>query len=176
MASGWLCALREIINTVIERGLIEKWIEENAPEAWRDGYLMLRANGVRPNDAMLAVWLSCAIDDRGDLRSRDDFARFMGVCRAVTYQWEARRPEIRRWSELLQVMRMRGARLAQVDVATFEAAVGEKGTAADRKLYYQRAGVWEDESRVHLVGDEDGPVDVRITEVVVEMPNGSVEG
>lgn len=129
---------------------LERWMREEAPSGWLDGYLFLRARGVRYRDAMLATWLSLRTDDRGDVRTRDDFARLMGVARATTYGWEGRRPEIRQWAELLQVMRMRGARLAEIDERTFEAAVGEESSASDRKLYYQRAGVWEESVGVML--------------------------
>jgi len=122
---------------------LERWLASDAPPAWLDGYLFLRAKGVRYRDAMLATWLSLGKDDRGEVHSREDFAHVMGVSRATTYAWEGRRPQIRRWAELLQVMRLRGSRLAEVDEATFLAAKG--GTAADRKLYYQRAGVWEED-------------------------------
>jgi len=138
---------------------VEAWLREEASPRWLDGYLWLRGRGVRYRDAMLATWLSLAKDDRGSIATRDDFARVMGVARATTYDWEGRRPEIRQWAELLQVMRMRGMRLAEVDERTYEAAAGKEGrstTAADRKLYYQRAGVWEEELGVLLrEGDEE---------------------
>lgn len=138
---------------------IEEWLKENAPAPWLEGYLFLRGQGVRYRDAMLATWLSLSRDDRGGVPTRNDFANVMGVVRATTYQWESRRPEIRQWAELLQVLRLRGSRLAQVDERTYEAAAAEGGSAADRKLYYQRAGVWEEEQRLHLVGAEEGPME-----------------
>ncbi len=127
-----------------------RWMKEEASPAWLEGYLFLKARGVRYRDAMLAVWLSLAKDDRGEVETREEFARLMGVARATTYGWEARRPEIRQWAELLQVMRMRGMRLAEVDERTYWAAVNEEGSATDRKLYYQRAGVWEESVGVML--------------------------
>ena len=132
-----------------------RWMKEEAAPAWLEGYLFLRARGVRYRDAMLAVWLSLRTDDRGEVRTRGDFARLMGVARATTYGWEGRRPEVRQWAELLQVMRMRGARLAEVDERTFWAAVDEEGSATDRKLYYQRAGVWEESVGVMLREEEE---------------------
>jgi len=153
--------LFEGVAPVGERVLLVElvqWMREEAAPAWLDGYLFLKARGVRYRDAMLAVWLSLRTDDRGEVRTRGDFARLMGVARATTYGWEGRRPEIRQWAELLQVMRMRGMRLAEVDERTYWAAVDEEGSATDRKLYYQRAGVWEDMQRLRVVGDGDGPV------------------
>jgi len=131
---------------------LERWMREEAPPAWFDGYLFLRAKGVKGHDALLATWLSLGKDDRGEINSRENFARLVGRSRATTYLWEGRRPQIRRWAELLQVMRLRGSRLAEVDEATFMAAV--RGGAADRKLYYQRAGVWEED--VGLVFRDQG--------------------
>ena len=135
---------------------LERWLREEASPDWLDGYLWLRGRGVRYRDAMLATWLSLRKDDRGELGTREDFARLMGVSRAATYAWEGKRPEIRQWAELLQVIRMRGARLAEVDERTYLAAVAAcKSTAADRKLYYQRAGVWEEELGVALREGEE---------------------
>jgi hypothetical protein len=52
-------------------------------------------------------------------------------------------------------MRMRGARLAEVDEQTYLAAAGEGSSATDRKLYYQRAGVWEENVGVMLREEEE---------------------
>jgi hypothetical protein len=53
---------------------------------------------------------------------------------------------------------LRGARLAEVDERTYSAAVDSDSSASDRKLYYQRAGVWNEEATMHVVGAGDGPV------------------
>jgi DNA-binding XRE family transcriptional regulator len=107
---------------------------------------------------MLAVWLSVASYDRGEVKTRADLADLMSVSRQTTYGWEAKQP-VREWAELLRLRRMRGSHLAEVDERTYVKAIGEESSASDRKLYYQRAGVWEDEQRLHLVGAEDGPVE-----------------
>jgi len=138
---------------------LEAWLQGEAPPAWLEGYLFLRSRGVRYRDAMLATWLSLATDDRGDIATREDFARLMGVSRATTYQWESRRPKIHDWAELLRLMRLRGARLAEVDERTYRAAVAADSSASDRKLYYQRAGVWDEEATLHLVGAQGGPME-----------------
>lgn len=135
---------------------IEEWLQ-GRPE-WLEGYLFLRSKGVRYRDAMLAVWLSLSKDDRGEVATRDEFAKIMGVSRASTYEWETKRPEIRQWAEFLQVQRLRGMRLAEVDEAAYQAAISEKGTASDRQLYYKRAGVWEDRVGVRPVDPDDEPV------------------
>lgn len=133
------------------------WLDDGArkPE-WKAGYDFLRARGVRHRYAALAVWLSLSRDDRGEIGTRDDFANLMGVSRQTTYQWEERQP-VRDWAAVLQVMRLRGSRLAEVDEATYVAAKAAGSSASDRKLYYQRAGVWEERVGVRPVEAEDGP-------------------
>ncbi len=136
---------------------LEAWLDDGAPSPmWKAGYDFLRARGVRHRYAALAVWLSLSRDDRGEIKTRDDFAKLMGVSRQTTYQWEERQP-VREWAAVLQVMRLRGSRLADVDWATYQRAIGEDTTAADRRLYYQRAGVWEERVGVRPVDTEDGP-------------------
>jgi DNA-binding XRE family transcriptional regulator len=151
--------------------LFSDWLDELAPSSfWADGYELLRARGVRHRYAALATWLSLGRDDRGDLQTRDDFANFMGVARQTTYDWEDRRP-VREWAEMLRVLRMRGARLANVDERTYRAAVGDESSARDRELYYKRASVWEDQQRVTLVGDEEeAPVQQTVSFDVNALP------
>jgi transcriptional regulator with XRE-family HTH domain len=142
---------------------LEEWLETEAPRvlgveaaaSWTEGYWILRRRGVPHRDAMLAVWLSLSKDDRGVIGTREELANVMGVSRATTYDWEAKRPEIRRWAEFLQVLRMRGNRLAEVDEKTYDVAVSEDSSAADRKLFYQRAGVWEDKEVLKVIETGD---------------------
>ena len=49
--------------------------------------------------------------------------------------------------------------MAKVDERTYKAAKGKESSASDRKLYYQRAGVWGEESTLHVVGAGEGPVE-----------------
>ncbi|RLC80096.1 MAG: hypothetical protein DRJ03_22315 [Chloroflexi bacterium] len=136
---------------------LEAWLDDDAPSPmWKAGYDFLRSKGVRHRYAALAVWLSLSRDDRGEIETRDDFANLMGVARQTTYQWEERQP-VREWAAVLQVMRLQGSRLAEVDERTYTSATGLDSSAADRKLYYQRAGVWEERVGVRPVDTEDGP-------------------
>ena len=141
-------------NHIRKSDLEEIFFSNEQMAMWVDGYQALRALGVRHYYASLAVWLSLSRDDRGEVRTREDFARLMGVSRSTTYQWEERKP-IREWAEWLRLRRLCGHRLAEVDERTYLAAAGEDSSASDRKLYYQRSGVWEDQSRLTLVGDEE---------------------
>lgn len=134
---------------------IEAWLQDRP--LWLDGYLYLRAKGVRYRDAMLAVWLSLGKDDRGDVKTRADFANLLGISRATTYHWETHRP-IQRWAEALLLIRLRGSRLAEVDEATYDAAIAETGAAGDRRLYYQRARVLEETTRL-LFDEAQDPLD-----------------
>ena len=143
---------------------LEEWIA-SAPAMLRETFEFLKANKVHYRMAFLLAWNSCAEDDRGAIKTRDDFARFMGVCRQVTYQWINRfgRVEYKCWLEDIHRMRMLGSRMAQVDQCTYEAAVSPAGKAVDRELFYKRAGVWKDNGRVELVGDAAQPI--RVIEV-----------
>jgi hypothetical protein len=163
---------------------LEAWIDalpDKSKAAWVEGYLYLRTvHGASPHDAMLAVWMSVASYDRGDLKSRDDFSAFIGVSRAVTYQWERRRPQIREWVEELQFMRLHGARLAEVDERTYLAAIGTDGSASDRKLYYERANVLKAEGKLKLVGgdkeDGDSPIEfVNVTDAELDEIRDALE-
>lgn len=137
--------------------VLEAWLNDSAPSPmWKAGYDFLRARGMRHRYAALVVWLSLSKDDRGEIKTRDDFANLMGVSRQTTYQWEERQP-VREWAAVLQVMRLQGSRLAEVDERTYTSAAGLDSSASDRKLYYQRAGVWEERVGVRPVDTEDGP-------------------
>ena len=152
---------------------LDRWLDECAPSsAWGDGYGLLRSRGVDHRYAALAVWLSLSRDDRGKIQTREEFANFMGVSRQTTYDWESKRP-VREWAEMLRVLRLRGAQLAEVDRRTYLKAVDEESSAADRQLYYKRAGVWEDQARLTLIGD-DGEAPVR-SEVVFDLSTLPVE-
>jgi hypothetical protein len=112
-------------NVLIEE--LERWLERDAPgPTWAEGYWILRKKGVPGRDAALVTWLSLGKDDRGEFDTREKFAQgVMGVSRATTYDWEAKRPEVREWAEFLLMLRMRGSRLAEVDEATYGAAVSK---------------------------------------------------
>lgn len=122
---------------------IAAWVEQ-APEAWMEEFAFLRAKKVHYKHALLAVWLSLSKDDRGEVKTRDDLAKVLGVAKQTTYDWEHKHPEIAEYAELLLLRRMRGSRLAEVDEMTYQAAAAEAGTHNDRKLYYKRAGVWDE--------------------------------
>ena len=147
----------------------ESWLDEHSPSPlWYEGYWLLRARGVRFRYAALAVWLSLRSDDRGEIQTRSDFANLMGVGRRTTYDWEKRQP-VRKWEEMLRLLRLRGSRLAEVDEQTYQAAISEKGGSSDRRLYYQRAGVLDELHTLQLVGADKGPVEyVDVTEGELE--------
>jgi hypothetical protein len=146
----------------------ERWLEDQASEWWLEDYRVLRQQGWKWKDAFCITWLSLRKGDRGTLPTVESLADWLGISRRWFYNRRAKfdgqpGPGQNLWdvtAEHLQLRRLRGSRLAEVDQVTFEqAASAEKSTARDRELYYKRAGVWTDEKRVQVVGDGGGPVD-----------------
>ena len=136
---------------------IERWMNKSRP-AWREGYdfLMATKAGIRYYDALLAVWLSVGKDDRGALETRDDFARFIGVSRAVTYQWQDRRPEILVWAREIVEHRFDNSKIAAVDGRVIQKATARSTTVPWVRLFYERAGLLKSEGKLHLVGGDKG--------------------
>ena len=139
---------------------VERWLIRSRP-AWREGYdyLMATKAGIRYYDALLAVWLSVSKDDRGTLETRDDFARFIGVSRAVTYQWQDRRPEILVWARELVEHRFDNSKIAAVDGRVIQKATARSTTVPWVRLFYERAGLLKASFNLHHMGAEDGPVE-----------------
>lgn len=161
-----MVGVRQITDTTDEgpkksQARVERWLAQARP-AWREGYdfLMATKPGVQYYDALLAVWLSVGKDDRGKLRTRDEFAGFIGVSRAVTYQWQARRPEIAAWAQELVELRFGGTRLADVDERVYEKAKGRNSTPGWARLFYERGGVLRQVLGLHHMGPDDGPVQI----------------
>jgi hypothetical protein len=124
---------------------------------WAEGYQKLRALGVRWTYAAYASWKAIHRDDRGGIRTVKEFSRWLGRSESTIYQWPQRAP-IDDWAKYLRTDYFLD-RMAEVDQRTYEVAVSEDGSATDRKLFYQRSGVWDDERTLHLVGDDDGPIE-----------------
>ena len=145
--------------------MIEGWLaglDEAAREPWEEGYRWLRAQGLKARDAIIAVWLSLATDDRGGLTTQQALADFLGYRRRETIYDRRVKKGLDEWAERLMILRLRGQRLAQVDERTFQAAASEEGTHQDRRLYYQRAGVLQ--GRLEVTGDKEAPLPVIIYE------------
>lgn len=131
--------------------------------AWRAGYeyLMTTKPGARYYDVLLAVWLSCTKSDRGDLATQERFADFIGVSRAVTYQWLDRRPEIKEWARELVELRFDASTIGEVDTRLIQKAKSTDSTPQWVRLFYQRAQVLKEELDLHHMGAEDGPIEIR---------------
>jgi hypothetical protein len=170
---GFIETTQPVKRTAAE---VETWLTTKAKPIWLAEYEYLRTQGLRHYEAVLSVWLSLSKDDRGNVQTRDDLARVLGVARATTYEWEAKHPQIREQAEALQVRRLRGSRLADVDERTYQAAIAVAGTAKDRQLYYQRAGVWEEAQRVRVVGDDDDQPYADVTEGEIEAIRRALSG
>lgn len=151
---------------------IEQWMQSASP-AWRDNFLFLQANGIKGKDAMLVTWMALDRSSRkkAGLETREALADFLGVSRPVTYQWEERHTfgdesqqhDMRYWADVLRIRHM-AQRLGDVDENLYHCAKGRDTTAQMIHLYYKRAGVHIDESKLHLVGEGDGPVEIRRAE------------
>lgn len=148
--------------------LAEQWMAGQAVQWWLEDYRYLRSQGWKWKDALCVVWLSLRKDDRGDVGTVEALTDWLGVSRRWYYSRRGKfdgqpGPGQNLWdvmAEQLQIRRLRGARLAEVDEVTYEKAVDRKGTTwRDRELYYKRAGALQEESRVQIVGDGGGPVD-----------------
>lgn len=142
---------------------VERRLKKRTP-AWRAAYdFLMETKGpeIRYYDALLAVWMSATKKDRGDLAGWQEFADFIGVSRQVLYQWIKRRPEIKEWAKELTENRFDASTIAEVDAELCRRAKSRMGKTADIRLFYERAGVLKNDSRITLAGDEDEPVVVK---------------
>jgi hypothetical protein len=150
----------------ISMRLAEAWLAEQPCGWWIEDYRLLRSQGWKWKDAFSVVWMSLRRDDRGALGSVEELTNWLGVTRRWFY---GRRSKFDNqpvkganlWdlmAEQLQLRRLKGARLAEVDERTFDAAVAQGGTARDRELYYKRAGVLP--STVQVTGSTSNEVKV----------------
>lgn len=153
-----------------EQSAAEAWLHSDAGRRLGDGalgtaalsqfflesYETLKATGWAWREAFCIAWLSLGRDDRGGLETVNALCDFLGVSRMWYYEHKARYDnEPARglnawdwWAERLQLARLRGSRLAEVDEAVYQKAVSGMGKAADRELYYKRAGVLVNRSEV----------------------------
>ena len=152
---AWLAALEPAgesqtrLSEIDGGKLVARRADENEGRFFAESYLALRAQGWAWREALCVAWLSLGRDDRGELRTVQDLCDFLGVSRMWFYERKARydgepAPGMNAWdwwAERLQLGRLRGQRLAEVDEATFRRAASSEGKAADRELYYKRAGV-----------------------------------
>ena len=165
-----LAGFDELVTPARERtdpGQLEAWLQALAPLQQGDGepvgnrwflesYMSLRSNGWGWREAFCIAWQSLGRDDRGGLGSVADLCDFLGVSRMWYYEHKAKYENEPAqglnawdwWAERLQLARLRGHRLAEVDEATYRRAVSYEGKAADRELYYKRAGVLIQRSEV----------------------------
>lgn len=133
-----------------------RWGGEPPARFFLESYMGLRANGWGWREALCIAWMSLGRDDRGGLNTVADLCDFLGVSRMWFYEHKTRYENEPAqglnawdwWAERLQLARLRGHRLAEVDEATFRRAVSFDGKAADRELYYKRAGVLVSKSEV----------------------------
>ena len=164
----------------------ERWLEEQAADWWLADYRLLRSQGWKWKDAFCIVWVSLRKDDRGKLPTIDALTDWLGVSRRWFYNRRGKfdnqpGPGQNLWeltAEHLQLRRLRGGRLAEVDEVTYsKASHTQDSTARDRELYYKRAGVWQDEQRIQLVGEGGGPIDyMDVTDEEIDAIREALQG
>jgi len=144
---------------------IEEWIE-SAPEEWRDPLRWLIANGLNKRDALIAAWWSLGKDGRkaGKLDTLQKLATWLGISRARLATLENRRHgepprDLRTWGQQARVRKLNEFG-PDVDRALTAQLMGGEASAAHFQLYYKITGVVVDESKLHLVGADDGPVSI----------------
>ncbi len=143
---------------------IEDWIEA-APEEWRDPLRYFTANGLSKRDAMIAAWWSLGKDARkaGKFDTQQKLAAWLGISRARLSTLEGRkhgepRRDLREWGQLARVRRMNEFG-PDVDLALVGQLTEGEASAAHYALYYKITGLLTDETKLHLVGVADGPVE-----------------
>lgn len=117
-------------------------------ERFWESYRSLRGKGYRWLDAIVGGWLATGAKGRGQLRTLKSLAEALGRHRHTIYTAVER---VQAAANALALSWL-AERVPDVDEATYHAAISMEGTAADRKLFYQRA-------RVALSGEESEPVD-----------------
>jgi hypothetical protein len=139
-------------------GDVEAWTE-TAGGWFEEAYRTLRSFGLKPKPSFAGAWLACGRGDRGELRTLGDLADWLGIARQTLYK-TIQRWRLREWAEQLRLYQLRGDHLADVDKRTYERAVADDSTAADRQLYYKRAGLLTEQVTVSKLQDAETLQDI----------------
>lgn len=157
----------------VRPGDVEGWAD--ALGGWfEEAYRTMRSFGYRPRPAFICAWLSCSRDDRGTLQRVSALADFLGIARQSVYKIIARN-KLREWAEQLRMFHLRGDGLGEIDARTYTAAAAPDSSAADRKLYYERAGVMKQDIRVGMLQEETALTDW-LKELRGAAPDGEANG
>lgn len=122
---------------------------------WQEGYFLLRELGLSWRSAIIATWYSLRKDDRGSLPTVASLAEFLGITDRRVRQVVVK-DKLQEWTAWLIFSRLGGERLAEVDRVTFDKAAATDGTAADRRLFYERARVLQQD--INLAVSKRTPV------------------
>ena len=124
----------------VRPGDCEDWVDAVGGR-FEEAYRWMRSKtGWRPGPCFTAAWLSLHKDDRGSLRTFEALAEWLGVARGTVYGWRVNY-KLDEWSEILRLQQLRGDRLGEVDRVTYNEAIDAESSVDARRLYYQRAGV-----------------------------------
>lgn len=104
-------------------------------ERFRQMLVALTGKGYELDEAIVGAWLALGHGGRG-INSTSQLAKQMGISRKKL--WEMKKRVAGEAAPLRAAFF--NERLADVDAAVYKAAVSERGTASDRKLFYQIAG------------------------------------
>lgn len=118
-----------------------------APRFW-ESYAQIRQRGYECRHAAVGAWLAIGNRSRGKTATQEQMGEMLGYSRRQVQRIAGE------LGALVNEIRMQWwqDRIPDVDDATYHAATGMDGTAADRKLAYQRA-------RVSLAGEDAEPVE-----------------
>ena len=131
-----------------ERALVQRFAALKLNPRFWEAYRTLRGLGNRALDCVVGAWLATGAKGRGELRTLKSLAEALGKDRTTVYRASDRMRNVAGGL----AMSWLAERVPDVDEATYHAAISAEGTAADRKLFYQRA-------RTALSGEESEPVD-----------------
>lgn len=109
------------------------------PRFW-ECYERLRGQRYPVEQALAGAWYSLGIRARGQYTTVAAFAELIERSRQTVQNWLKTESELRAAAIALRSEYWTD-RIQDIDEATFNAAISSDGTAADRKLAYQRAGV-----------------------------------
>lgn len=137
----------------VRPGDVEGWIDRTGGR-FEEAYRYLRSRtGWRPGPCFVGAWLSLHRDDRGTLHTFGELSEWLGVARQTAYKWRADY-RLDEWAEMLRLQQLRGEALGEVDRMTLAKALDPEAPTDARRLYYQRAGVLNQEVTISDLSQE----------------------
>jgi len=124
-----------------EQAMIAKMKGGNQSQRFWECFERLRLDGFRVRQAAIGAWHATGRANRGRWVSAQSFAvDVLGITRQALHKQIAEGSLLRTRADALRE-EFWGDKVNDLDVAAYMAAIGVGGTAADRKLAFQRAEV-----------------------------------